>query len=111
MDRHFKIKKVEKIPGVNENPIQIISKNNASDKTLSFTDIVTAGEKQITKYKVTVVYDEKVVDYNKEGCKAASHDCKVVNGVIYEGGVPKYIFDDKTVFDSLSVGYSATQKK
>ncbi len=111
VDRHFKIKSVEKMPGVNNDPINIISKNTTANKTISFTDTAIAGQKQITKYKVIVTYDEKVIDYNKEGCKAVSSDCKVVNGIINENGVSKYIFDEKTVFDALSVGYSATQKK
>lgn len=110
-DRHFKIKKVEKLPGGNTNEIKMISKNSNQDKTLSFSDVVTAGEKQIIKYKVILTYDEKVVDYNKESCKAVSDDCKVVNGIVKEDGIPKYIFDDKTVFNAITVGYSATQKK
>lgn len=110
VDRHFKIQSVEKVPSENTRPIQMISKSGTDYKTASFTDTILATDKQITKYKVIVTYDEKVVDYNKEGCTAVSSDCKVVNGIIYENGVYQYIFDEKA-FDSLSVDYSATQKK
>lgn len=111
VDNHFKIKKVEEITN-SDSKITNVSKNGNNDKIVSISDSFLASSNILKRYKVTVIYDETVIDYNKSSCKKVSEDCKVVNGVILDDyGVSQYIFDEEKVFDVLKIGYSAIQKK
>lgn len=111
-DRHFKIDKIEEITNDGYEEIKSISKNSSDGDTASITNKVIAGDSEMKKYKVTVSYNDEVIDYNRENCKSLSGDCKVVNGVIKNGtDLPRYIFNEKQVFDVLKVGYSAVQTR
>lgn len=103
-DHHFKIKKIEKIVG---DKYELMSNNskNENEKTATIADQVIAGSKEKNKYKVTVAYDETVIDYNQAG--------EVENGVVKDAttGLPKYIFNKNKTYDVLTIGYSATQTR
>ncbi len=113
VDTHFKIKEIEKVETDNSK-VNIVSKSD-NEKTESIADHAIAGNKEKMIYKVTVVYDEKVVDYNKYNCKESGNGCEVIRGVEIdkETGLPKYIFMDENnkIYDILTVGYSATQTR
>lgn len=104
VDNHFKIEKIEKI--VNENYITIdsSSKNN-NNKTRTIEEKSLIGSSEKIKYKVTIIYDETVIDYNASG--------EVENGVLLDSktGLKKYIFNENTKHNILTVGYSAVQIK
>lgn len=111
LDNHFKIKEIKEITN-STRQVNNISKNNSGD-VISITTNVKTGDKNLKKYKVTVVYDESVVDYDKQNCTSNTSGCKVVNGVVKDNdsNVPKYIFDETKKYASLEIGYSLKQTK
>lgn len=112
LDNHFKLKEIKEITN-STGQINNISKNSTSGDTISITTNVKAGDKNLRKYKVTIVYDETVVDYNKPNCTSNTTGCKVVNGIVKDNdsNIPKYIFDETKKYAALEIGYSLKQTK
>ena len=114
IDNHFNIKKIEDVTDKDDiKEVTTISNNDTSNKTASIDNSISASTNNITRYKVTLAYDESVVDYNKLGCdETLSNGCKVVNGVVLdEDGNKQYIFDEATPYEILKIGYTAIQEK
>lgn len=110
LDNHFKLKEVSEIT---DQGITKVSDNNGLVDTTSITTNVTIGDTKLRKYRVTVVYNESIVDYNREGCSSTTSNCKVINGVVRENAtdLPKYIFDESKQYNVLEIGYSLSQIK
>lgn len=109
-DKHFKIDKVEEVTNSDAKLVDSISKNNSTVDTVSITNRVSAGDSDVKIYKVTVRYNEAVIDYNKSNCQSLTGDCKVINGVVKsDSELSRYIFNEKQVFDVLKIGYSVDQ--
>lgn len=104
VDNHFKIEKIEKIVDGNYTTIDSSSKSDDS-KTRTIEEKSLIGSNKKLKYKVTIIYDETVIDYNSSG--------EVENGVVKDPktGLKKYIFNENTKHNILTVGYSAIQIK
>lgn len=112
LDNHFKLKEIKEITSTT-GQVNSVSKNSNGGDTISITTNVKAGDKTLRKYKVTVVYNEAVVDYDKQNCTSNTDGCKVVNGVVKDNdsNIPKYIFDETKKYAALEIGYSLKQTK
>lgn len=109
MDNHFKIKEIKEITDGNDKQTGNISKNSNDGETVSIK--VSSIDRKLLKYKVTVVYNENVVDYNRSDCDENTSGCVVVSGVVKEDGINKYMFNEDKKYDVLEISYSAEQVK
>lgn len=104
LDRHFKVKElVEITDGVTEGT-DLTNTLDVSQKTQLIERKVVAGDKNLIKYMITVVYDETVVDKKEDGT--------VMNGIVKdEDGITRYIFDESQEYQIVTVDYSAEQTR
>lgn len=99
-DRHFKITDVYLADNTDiVVPNESIENNG---KVYTFKNKINPGDTGLAIYQVGIMYDEKVVDKDSSG--------KVINGIIRDDkDYPKYIFDESTEFNILTVDYTIEQ--
>lgn len=101
VDEHFKITKVA-LPSEEDKVIPNESQTKGN-KIFTISNSIVPGNHDLAIYKVTVMYDDTVVDKDEKG--------NVINGIVKdESGNPKYIFNEKKPFDVMTVDYSIVQK-
>ncbi len=102
VDTHFKITKVA-LSGEDDKVVPNESEAKGN-KVFTISNSISPGNKDIAIYKVSVMYDETVVDKDKQG--------NIINGIVKdESGNPKYIFNEKQDFNVMTVDYSIEQKR
>lgn len=100
VDEHFKITRVVR-PSEEDKVIPNESQSQ-NGKVFTISNAIIPGNHDLAIYQVTVMYDDKVVDKDKDG--------NVINGIVNdESGNPKYIFNEKKDFEVMTVDYSVVQ--